>query len=174
MPKKAIQFTGQETIAEILEKMPEAQDIFITHGLQCAGCYLGAYETLEQGAAGHGFSSEEIKNVLTDLNECAKELKIMNVPAKDPELTDKAVEKIHEFQAAQEKIGFGFKIDVLKSGGEFNYFLDFLEAPEPRDKTIKSKGIKMFIAPESLRLLQNCTIDFVSTDEGEGFKMSKG
>ncbi len=173
MSSSPIQFTGHETIAEILEKMPEAQDILITHGLQCAGCYLGAYETLEQGAAGHGFTDTEIQAILTDINECAKELKIMNVPSKDPELTEKAVKKIHEFQAAQEKKGFGFKIDVLKSGGEFNYFLDFLESPEIGDKTIKSRGIKMFISPESLRLLQDCTIDFVSTDEGEGFKISK-
>ena len=171
--KETLHFTGQEKISEILEKFPQAQEVLVAHGLNCAGCHIGAYETLEQGAMGHGFRGEQISRVIEDINELAKELKIpiSGVPQKNPVLTKKAAEKIKEFQTLQKKEGQGFKIDAVENFGDFSYFLDFLEKPKKEDKVLKSRNIKLFISQESLQHLKNCKIDFVKTEEGEGFKV---
>ncbi len=66
-------FSGKETIADILEKLPEAREILAAHGLRCAGCFINTYETLEQGCTGHGFSFKEFKRLLKDLNDCAND-----------------------------------------------------------------------------------------------------
>ncbi len=168
-------FTGDENIFEILNQLPEAREILISHGLHCAGCHVGAYETLRQGAFAHGFSEKELQTILDDLNAQAQESGTNTRKKKSapPELTDFAVKKIKEFQKEQHKENSGFKIDVIQSGGENSYFLDLLDSPETNDKIIESKGVKMFISPKSLSLIENCTIDFVETDTESGFKIEK-
>lgn len=76
MEKKGSCFTGKEMITDILNKMPEAMDILLSHGLGCAGCQFNAFETLEQGVIGHGFSYEDLDRILADLNEAAEDLGI--------------------------------------------------------------------------------------------------
>ncbi len=175
MTKKILQFTGQEFISEILEQMPEANEIFVAHGLSCAGCHVGMYETLEQGALGHGFSEEQILRLLADLNEAAKIMKLkLNTKLKNPILTKKAKQKVLEFQKEQKSLGFGFKIEVEQNGLEQSYFLDFLEKPEKGDIVIESEGINLYLDKNSLEKLQNHIIDFGSNDEGEeGFKIER-
>jgi hydroxylamine reductase len=69
-----LQFTGDEKINDILTLHPEAAEILYTHGIGCAGCVLGHTETLKQGMQGHGFDQEDLKRVLTDLNQAAEDL----------------------------------------------------------------------------------------------------
>lgn len=173
---KTLQFTGEEVIAEIIQKMPEAQHIFLAHGLSCVNCQVGAYESLAQGCQVHGYDEAALKRILEDLNEAAKELNIeKNKTFNNPYLTENAKIKILEFQKEQEKEGFGFKIDVLpKCGSSPDYFLEFLETPQENDQVIESLGIKLFFSPKSLNALLNCEIDFGTNDEGdEGFKIEK-
>ncbi len=73
-------FTGRELVTEILEQMPEAMDILLSHGLGCAGCQFNAFETLEQGVIGHGFTYEYLDRILRDLNEAAEDLGIVKTP----------------------------------------------------------------------------------------------
>lgn len=173
---QVLQFTGEEIIAEIIQKMPEAQQILMAHGLSCVNCQVGAYESLAQGCRVHGFDEKALERLLEDLNEAAKELKIEeNKTLKPPYLTQKAKVKILEFQKEQGKKGFGFKIDVLpRCGTTPDYFLEFLETPQENDQVIESLGIKLFLSPVSLKALLNCEIDFGSNEEGdEGFKIEK-
>ncbi len=48
------------TVAEIIEKKPKAAETLAEEGLGCAGCMLSSFETLEQGAAGHGIDVDEL------------------------------------------------------------------------------------------------------------------
>lgn len=48
------------TVSEIIEKNPKAAEILREEGLGCAGCMLSGFETLEQGAAGHGIDADEL------------------------------------------------------------------------------------------------------------------
>ncbi|MBT3349166.1 DUF1858 domain-containing protein [bacterium] len=174
MTSAAQKFFGTETVAEILEKMPEAAEILSAHGLACAGCAIGNFETLADGIAGHGMSEKDLKNVLQDLNEAADDLKIF-APKKNPELTKLAAEKVFEFQKTAGQENSGFKIEALFPPGseEVSYFLDFLEKPEPGDSVLKSCDVKLFLSAATLRHLKNCVIDFLEDGENSGFKIEK-
>ena len=56
------------TIQEILKTKPEACKILLNFGLGCAGCELGAIETLEEGAKAHGLSDKEIQDLVDLIN----------------------------------------------------------------------------------------------------------
>ncbi len=169
-------FTGKEFISEVLDKMPEAQEIFAAHGLACAGCHINIYETVEQGVLGHGMDMSDLDRLLQDLNDAAENLALLegNSSPKNPTITPKAKEKILEFQEAQKAVGFGFKIQVDDEQGELDYFLDFLETPEKGDVVIESEGINLFLDKKSLKILQNHTIDFGENENGDiGFKIER-
>lgn len=171
-----MEFTGKELIADVLNQLPEAQEILLSHGLSCVGCHINVYETLEQGCLGHGFSQELYQNVLKDLNDAATDRALQkDQPPSPPYLTKKAAEKVLEFQKLQEKEGFGLRVEVMEGNGpEPEYFLEFEEKPDRDDRVVTSRDIHMFVTPESHERLLNCEIDFFTNDEGQtGFKVEK-
>ncbi len=170
MGKTTPHITGNETIVALLDKVPQSHDILSDWGLYCVGCHLGSFETLREGAAGHGIVGEEFERLLVDLNEAAKKEPVLDNP---PVLTLKAKKQVLVFQEEQDKKGWGLKIDVIQQMGEPSYFLDFLEKPEPGDHVLTSRGIKLFVSPDSLNRLQNHQVDYVVMEEGEGFKVEK-
>lgn len=58
MVKKKI--TKDMTLAEIIEKNPNMANKLIDEGLYCGGCPLASYETIEDGAIGHGLDPDEL------------------------------------------------------------------------------------------------------------------
>ena len=42
------------------------------YGLHCIGCQMAAFETLEQGAAVHGMTKNEIEEMIKKLNSMIK------------------------------------------------------------------------------------------------------
>lgn len=172
-----LQFSGNEVVADIINKMPEAIEILQAHGLSCASCHMNVNESLSDGIIGHGMTEKDVHIILKDLNEAAEELKI---PVKgriieNPKLSDKAVQKVLEFQTESNQIGYGFKIEVLPDSiGKAQYYLDFLEKPDKGDVIIESKGIHLFLDKESLIFLRNSVIDYIiDSEKGEGFKIQK-
>jgi hybrid cluster-associated redox disulfide protein len=169
-------FTGQETIADILSKFPEAQEVFNSYNLGCSGCHINVYETLQQGVMAHGMNDQDLKKIIKDLETAAKEVSLSphRKIDRNPILTQYASQKIREFQIDQEKLHWGFKIEVLENPiGEISYALDFLERPEKNDTVLEMHEIKLFLSPESLNLLKNCEIDFIETEDDAGFKIEK-
>ena len=55
-------------IEEIIEKRPEAAELFYEIGLGCAGCAFSGFESLEQGVLGHGMTEEDVEIILKRLN----------------------------------------------------------------------------------------------------------
>ena len=53
-------------IGELVEAHPESIDVMQKHGLHCIGCHVATWETLEQGAQGHGI---DIKPLVEDINK---------------------------------------------------------------------------------------------------------
>ena len=171
----ALQFDGSEIIGDILSAMPEASEILASHGVACASCHINTYETLQDGILGHGFGQDTLDDILADLNEAASDMGLQkgSMKKEPPHLTTAAAEKIKAFQEAQDKKGFGFRIEVTSLGeGDPSYFLDLEEKPDKEDKTICSDGVSLFLSPESFRYLQNKTIDYVVEGEDEGFKIN--
>ena len=63
--------TKNMTIAEILHKHPECGQVMLNHGLHCVMCHASASETLEQGALAHGFTQEQVEELVKELNKAA-------------------------------------------------------------------------------------------------------
>lgn len=54
------------SVSEILDQNPDAEKIFISHGLNCLGCPGASMESLGEAASGHGVNLETL---LKDLND---------------------------------------------------------------------------------------------------------
>ena len=65
----AEKITKDMIIEDVVRKYPNTIPVFMAHGLHCIGCHIANYETIEQGALGHGL--DDITNLLKDLNETA-------------------------------------------------------------------------------------------------------
>ena len=53
---------------ELIEQKPEAIEILFEAGMGCVGCPMAQQETIEQGCKAHGFSEEEIKELVDKIN----------------------------------------------------------------------------------------------------------
>jgi hybrid cluster-associated redox disulfide protein len=53
-------------IGEIVKKYPKSIKILLDHGLQCVGCHVATWETIEQAASGHGIDPDKL---IDDLNK---------------------------------------------------------------------------------------------------------
>lgn len=171
MSKKV--FTGDEIISDILLDFGEAQEIMASHGIACAGCHINQYETLRQGVTAH-YDEDTFIRVLADLNEAAAETGLTKFAHQsEPVLTSTAKDKVVEFQASSGQAGYGLKVEAMDNLGEPSYFLDFQERPDRGDKIFESLGVKIFCSPESERYIRGKKIDYVITEEDEGFKFEK-
>ena len=57
--------TKEMSIGEVVDKYPQAVEVFLRHGLMCFGCALARFENVEQGATAHGINVEAL---IKDLN----------------------------------------------------------------------------------------------------------
>jgi len=68
-PEKPKPVTKEMTFGAVLEKHPGAAMVMLKYGLHCIGCHVAYTETIEQGCMGHGMNSEEIKEMVDEINE---------------------------------------------------------------------------------------------------------
>ena len=166
------------TIAEILQSFPgkamRLSEVMMKAGLHCIGCSASTFETLEEGVLGHRFSEEQLNTLVKELNliVAAPEIK------KDSgnfsiQLTKKAVQKVRELMVSDNKKEWGLHIGVLAGGcSGYTYELAFQEKPNESEVIINQEGLKLFIDPESLELLNGVEIDFIQTLNESGFKFN--
>ncbi len=69
MPNKKTTITKDMLIGDIVNKYPQSVEIMLGHGMQCIGCHVATWETLEQGAAGHGIN---VNQLVEDINKKLK------------------------------------------------------------------------------------------------------
>jgi hybrid cluster-associated redox disulfide protein len=62
--------TKDMTIQEVVDKYPKSVPVFMAHGLHCVGCHASNWESVAQGAAGHGI---DVDPLMKDLQEIDKE-----------------------------------------------------------------------------------------------------
>jgi len=70
MNKKKI--TKDINIREVLDKYPQLLEVFLDHGIACAGCQLASFETIEQGVSSHGIDVDKFVQLLNDHIEFVK------------------------------------------------------------------------------------------------------
>jgi len=60
--------TKDMVLGEVVSKYPKTIEVFMKHGLHCAGCGMAFSETVKEGALSHGI---DLKALLKDLNRIA-------------------------------------------------------------------------------------------------------
>lgn len=64
--------TKDMTIGEIVQTHPNSAPIMMNYGLHCIGCHVATWESLEDGARGHGLSDEQLDKMVEEINEKCK------------------------------------------------------------------------------------------------------
>jgi iron-sulfur cluster assembly accessory protein len=86
-------------------------------------------------------------------------------------LTATAVAKVKEIMGQQNPVPAGLRIGVVGGGcSGFSYSMQFENGAGMMDKTFDMDGLKVFVDSTSVMYLNGCTVDYVETLEGAGFK----
>jgi len=86
-------------------------------------------------------------------------------------LTTNAVAKVKEIMAQQNPVPAGLRVGVVGGGcSGFSYSMQFENSSGLMDKIFEFDGLKVFVDATSVMYLNGCTVDYVETLEGAGFK----
>lgn len=90
-------------------------------------------------------------------------------------VSDTAAEKAKEILKAEGKEGWGLRIFVHGSGccGP-SYGMDIDEKASEGDETVEKNGLKVFVDKEAYASLGEKEIDYIKTEQGEGFVINGG
>jgi iron-sulfur cluster assembly protein len=85
-------------------------------------------------------------------------------------LTAAAADRIQKFLATRGQ-GYGLKLGVRKTGcSGFAYVVNYADKVAPEDVVFEDHGVKVFVDPESLKLIDGTTVDFVKQGLNEAFR----
>src|SRR5579864_167166 len=86
-------------------------------------------------------------------------------------LTPKAISKVKEIMAQQNPVPAGLRVGVVGGGcSGFSYSMSFENSSGLMDKVFDFEGLKVYVDATSLTYLTGCTVDYLETLEGAGFK----
>ncbi|MFA6328571.1 MAG: DUF1858 domain-containing protein [Candidatus Micrarchaeia archaeon] len=68
----AMEISRKTPIGELVLNHPVSASILLEHGFHCIGCGLAAYETIEEGAAAHGFDDAAINALVQEIKDAAR------------------------------------------------------------------------------------------------------
>src|SRR5205085_4236721 len=86
-------------------------------------------------------------------------------------LTPKAVAKVKEIMAQQNPAPAGLRVGVVGGGcSGFSYSMSFENSAGMMDKVFEMDGLKVYVDATSAMYLNGCTVDYLETLEGAGFK----
>ncbi|MEK6822605.1 MAG: DUF1858 domain-containing protein, partial [Nanoarchaeota archaeon] len=129
-------------IAEVVEKYPMAVPVILSYGLHCVGCHVSPYETVEQGALGHGMTEKDVESMVKDINDAIADSS-RGAPVK---LTELAAAKLHEFIASEGRAGEGLRVMITPGGNAgFTYDMQFEAKARPEDEVFEDRGVKIFV-----------------------------
>lgn len=166
------------TISEAIDKYPTAAEIMNSYGLQCFGCSVNTMESIENGAKGHGFSDQQVEDMVNEINTVlAKqgpvEKKDVQEEVVDPNLTitQLAADKLKAFMKQQGKPDHALRVAVVRGGcSGYVYHMEFAKVPVDDDIKVEQKGVRLFIDRNSTKMLAGTTLDYVESLQGAGFK----
>ena len=101
------------------------------------------------------------------------------VPAAEPEvaplvtLSDAAVAKLTELTRDEADPNVGLRVYVYSGGcSGYRYGMMLEDQPAEEDIRVQSKGISVYVDPQSTQLLKGSEIDYVDTLMGAGFTVN--
>ncbi|MET0291998.1 MAG: iron-sulfur cluster assembly accessory protein [Steroidobacteraceae bacterium] len=85
-------------------------------------------------------------------------------------LTDSAANRIRS-SLAQRGHGLGLRLGVRKTGcSGFAYVVNYADEQAQADHVFEDQGVKVFVDPDSLPLIDGTTVDFVKQGLNEAFR----
>ena len=85
-------------------------------------------------------------------------------------LTESAATRVRSFLSARGQ-GIGLRLGVRKTGcSGFAYVVNYADAVEPTDHVFEDRGVKVFVDPVSLPLINGTVIDFIKQGLNEAFR----
>jgi len=88
-------------------------------------------------------------------------------------LSDAAVAKLTELTSEEADPNVGLRVYVYSGGcSGYRYGMMLEDQPADEDVRVQSKGIKVYVDPQSTALLQGSEIDYVDTLMGAGFTVN--
>jgi iron-sulfur cluster assembly protein len=85
-------------------------------------------------------------------------------------LTTSAADRIRN-SLAQRGHGIGLRLGVRKTGcSGFAYVVNFADEQAQNDLVFEDQGVKVFVDPNSLALIDGTTVDFVKQGLNEAFR----
>jgi iron-sulfur cluster assembly protein len=85
-------------------------------------------------------------------------------------LTESAASRIRSFLAARGH-GIGLRLGVRKTGcSGFAYVVNYAEGQQPDDVVFEDRGVRVFVDPASLKLIDGTEVDFVKQGLNEAFR----
>jgi iron-sulfur cluster assembly protein len=87
-------------------------------------------------------------------------------------LTESAADRVRSFLASRGR-GLGLRLGVRKTGcSGFAYVVNYADDSRPDDVVFEDHGVKVFVDPDSLNLVNGTVVDFVRQGLNEAFKFS--
>jgi len=85
-------------------------------------------------------------------------------------LTESAATRVKSFLAARGS-GIGLRLAVRKTGcSGFAYVINYADAPGPGEAVFEDHGVRIFVDPTSLKLIDGTVVDFVKEGLNEAFR----
>ena len=87
-------------------------------------------------------------------------------------LTESAADRVRS-HLAQRGAGLGLRVGIKKTGcSGFAYVVNYADDSPPDDVVFEDHGVKVFVDPDSLNLVNGTVVDFVKQGLNEAFKFS--
>ncbi|CAN5214958.1 iron-sulfur cluster insertion protein ErpA [soil metagenome] len=88
-------------------------------------------------------------------------------------LSDAAAGKLRDLVEAEQNPQIGLRVYVYSGGcSGFRYGMMLEDQPSSEDLTVESKGIKVYVDPQSTQYLGGAEIDYLDTLMGAGFTVN--
>ncbi len=144
-------------VAEIVTLCPEAKGVLAEYGLHCFHCDQNAYETLDEGCRSHGFETEEIDELVDDLNQM-----IDAMPMREERIvvTADAARAIRGVMEEEKRLNEGLAVIVDGTGG---FCMEFRPEPDAGEQTFSNQEVpevRVFASVLTLKRIGGSTIDF--------------
>jgi iron-sulfur cluster assembly protein len=86
------------------------------------------------------------------------------------QLTESAATRIRTFLASRGH-GVGLRLGVRKTGcSGFAYVVNYADGQQPDDVVFEDRGVRVFVDPGSLKLIDGTIVDFVKQGLNEAFR----
>ncbi len=157
-------------ISEIISANPQAIELLMGHGLNCVGCALSSWETLEQGVQVHGMSKKTLNVIIKKLNSLPKtkvhENEILS-------FTDRAIEQLAKLTKNAEKSIKYLRVAIFNSDFGLRYGFKFEKRKKKTDRLIRNSVLPFIIDGKDAEKLKGSRLDYLSFIPGTGFKIYK-